>query len=104
MMHHGNQVTADLYAPVSFGGGGCGGGGSDSSCAQNFSIGGWACNGGIQTSMQAGWGFAGAVVGGVSGGPLGAAAGGAIGSIYGHMSGQQVENMICNITDPANLA
>ena len=30
MMHHGNQVTADLYAPVSFGGGGCGcGGGSN---------------------------------------------------------------------------
>jgi hypothetical protein len=106
VMHHGNQTRTDLFTRLGFGGGGggCGcGGGSSNSCAQDFSIGGWACNGGIQATMQAGWGAVGAVVGGVSGGPIGVAFGGAVGSVYGHMSGQQVESMICDMPNPADM-
>ena len=95
MMHHGNQVTADLYAPVSFGGGGCGcGGGSNDPHDPNVQGIGydmWCATdpeGGqhIQNQIVKG-AFGGGAFGYSQGGPKGAAIGAVTGAVVGGVNG-----------------
>ena len=83
------KARRDLYAPVSFGGGGgCGGGG----CSTAH----FACSGGVTAVMSLG----GATIGAAAMGPTGpgSLAGGFLGGTLGAAAGHAVENAICPST------